>query len=260
MDIYLVNPASRPYTIEKNDFLVNIGREDRPVFDISVLESYYYVKDNKVMDRLLPYYKNFLLDSGAFTFLNNSHLKGGVNWDEYLEDYARYINSHKITKFFELDIDSIVGLTEVERMRKKLEVLTGKKPIPVWHKNRGKDYFVKMCEEYPYVALGGVVIREIPREKFESVFPWFIKTARERGTKLHCLGYTGQLKRYRFDSVDSTAWLYGNVSGMVYKFDNVKGEMVRVSVPEGKRLLSRKAAMNNFNEWVKYSIWAQKNL
>ena len=164
---------------------------------------------------LVKYFGSFLLDSGAFTFMSGSH-KGGINWDEYVEEYAAFINRWDVKLFFELDIDSVVGLPETERLREKLEALTGKKPIPVWHRNRGKEYFIKMCEDYPYVALGGIVTKEIDRKKYETAFPWFIKTAHEHKCKIHGLGYTtvANLKKYHFDSVDSTSWLYGNRGGV----------------------------------------------
>lgn len=231
---------------------------NKDTYDINILESYYYARTNKTVDRLIPYIGNFLLDSGAFTFMSNSKLV--VDWDAYTEEYADYIKSRSINKFFELDIDSIVGLSEVERLRAKLENLTGKSPIPVWHFSRGKAYFEKMCERYPYVSIGGIVTQEIKREKYETLFPWFISTAHRHGCKIHGLGYTGKLKKYRFDSVDSTAWLYGNRGGYLYKFDARHGEMGKVDAPVGMRLRSSQAALYNFNEWVKYCQWAKRNL
>lgn len=71
-----------------------------------MLESFCYVTD-----WLIPVIKQcdfFLLDSGAFTFMNNS--KNAVDFDEYLTRYIDFINRHDIEYFFELDIDSIVGL------------------------------------------------------------------------------------------------------------------------------------------------------
>ena len=229
------------------------------VYDVNILESFYYARDNKVIDRLLPHINNFLLDSGAFTFMNNSGLSS-IDWDKYIEEYAEYIKSRKVKLFFELDIDSVVGLSEVERLRKRLESLTGLKPIPVWHRSRGKDYFIKMCESYPYVAIGGIVTQEIKRDRYEKLFPWFIETAHTHGSKIHALGYTGRLKYYRFDSVDSTAWLYGNRGGFIYRFDRHKGELIKIDPPIGKRLSSSRAALHNFNEWVKYCQWAKRNL
>ena len=228
---------------------------------INVLESYYYLRKNEEFMTIVRHFGSFLLDSGAFTFMQGSH-QGKVDWDKYVEDYAAFINRFNVKLFFELDIDSIVGLAEVERLRFKLEKLTGKKPIPVWHKNRGKDYFIKMCENYPYVAIGGIVTKEIPRKLYEQGFPWFIKTAHEHGAKIHGLGYTtvANLKKYRFDSVDSTAWLYGNRGGYLYKFNPKTGLMEQINGSGKCRLKSREGAVNNFNEWVKFSAYAEKNL
>ena len=225
----------------------------------SILESYYYCRNNKWIPPLIPYLKSFLLDSGAFTFMQG---KASVNWDEYVEEYAEFIRKYDIELFFELDIDSIVGLKEVERLRKKLETLTGKKPIPVWHVSRGKEYFVKMCKEYPYVALGGIVTQEVPRNVYEKAFPWFIQTAHKYGAKIHGLGYTGieKLKIYHFDSVDSTAWLYGNRGGYLYIFNPHTGSMDKKDAPAGYRLKSKEAAMFNFKEWCKFQDYAEKHL
>jgi hypothetical protein len=225
----------------------------------NILESFYYCKNNAFIPVLIPHLKSFLLDSGAFTFMQG---KASVNWDAYTEEYAAFINKHDIKLFFELDIDPIVGLKEVERLRKKLEHLTGKKPIPVWHVSRGKEYFVKMCKEYPYVALGGIVTQEVPRAVYEKAFPWFIATAHKYGAKIHGLGYTSLegLHKYHFDSVDSTAWLYGNRGGYLYKFNPRTGMMDKIDAPSGSRLKSTEAAMHNFLEWIKFQEYAEKHL
>lgn len=122
-----------------------------------MLESFYYVEDWEIP--LIKGCELFLLDSGAFTFMNNS--KTAVDFNEYLTTYIDFINKHDIKYFFELDIDAVVGLEEVEKLRKRLEAETGKKCIPVWHKSRGKEKFIEMCKEYDYVAIGGIVTKEI---------------------------------------------------------------------------------------------------
>ena len=227
--------------------------------EMSILESFYYLRKNEDFMAIARHFGSFLLDSGAFTFMTGAH-KGAINWDEYVEEYAAFINKYDIKLFFELDIDSVVGLDKVEVLRDKLESLTGKKPIPVWHKNRGKEYFIRMCENYPYVALGGIVTKEIPRQKYEKGFPWFIKTAHEHRAKIHGLGYTTimNLPKYHFDSVDSTAWLYGNRGGYLYKFNPSKGVMEQMKV-DNARLKSREGAVNNFREWVKLCQYAEVN-
>lgn len=216
-----------------------------------ILESFYYCRSNDWIPKLLPYLGDFLLDSGAFTFMQGA---AHVDWDAYVEEYAAWINKYKIEKFFELDIDSVVGLKEVERLRKKLEGLTNRQPIPVWHKSRGLDDFPRICQEYKYVALGGIAIKEIPRNKFEAAFPWFINTAHKYKAKIHGLGYTSieGIHKYHFDSVDSTAWLYGNRGGYLYLFNPRTGMMDKIDKIHGKRLKSSDAAKWNFNEWIKF--------
>lgn len=244
MGIFLAGTHSRPFVLENKD-------------KIFVLESFYYIKE-----WMFPYIKNhwnFMLDSGAFTFMSDSKNGQGVNWDEYTERYADLINELNIDLFIELDIDSVVGIKEVERLRNKLEKLTNKKSIPVWHRSRGKDYWFKMCEEYDYVAIGGIVTGEIKRND-HHVFRYLISEARKRNTKVHGLGFTTQngLKTLRFESVDSTAWIYGNRGGFLYKFNGE--DILKIKAPQGKRLKARQVAIYNFKEWVKFQKYAINNL
>lgn len=227
---------------------------------VNILETYFTAKNNKHIGRLINSAKNFILDSGAFTFLQNETARNKIDWDRYVSEYAEFIKYFNVRLFFELDIDSIVRIKEVERLRTKLERLTNKQPIPVWHKNRGKQYFIDMCKNYPYVGLGGIVIKEIPVKTFESAFPWFINTAHENGTKIHGLGYTrlDNLKKYHFDSVDSTAWLYGNRGGYIFRFNTLTGVMEKHQ-KSGVRVKSRETAIHNFKEWIKLCNYADKN-
>ena len=257
MKVYIAGDNNKKKILREQLYGCDFFTGENNLKGINILESFYYLRKNEEFMTLVKHFGSFLLDSGAFTFMSGSH-KGGINWDEYVEEYAAFINRWNVQLFFELDIDSVVGLTEVERLREKLEALTGKKPIPVWHRNRGKEYFIKMCENYPYVALGGIVTKEIDRKKYETAFPWFIKTAHDHKCKIHGLGYTtvANLKKYHFDSVDSTAWLYGNRGGYLYKFNPRTGLLEQLD-KEGCRLKSREGAVNNFNEWVKFGKYAE---
>lgn len=264
MEIYLAARAKRSEVMEvylAGNHTCKNGTGCQSWTELNILETFYYLRSNNQFPRLVKDMGNFLLDSGAFTFMSGNG-EGNSNFDEYVEEYAAFIKKWDIQNFFELDIDSLVGIKEVERLRIKLEKLTGKQPIPVWHKNRGKEYFTRMCEQYPYVAIGGIVTKEIPTKLYEKLFPWFIKTAHEHKCKIHGLGYTNikGLHKYRFDSVDSTAWVYGNKSGSVYKFQPTTGMMDIVKVPSGKRLKSNAVAINNFNEWVRFMKYARTSL
>ena len=207
---------------------------------------------------MIPHFGDFLLDSGAFTFMQG---KGGSpDWDDYVERYADFINRNKVRKYFELDIDSVVGYEKVKQIRAKLERLTGQPSIPVWHLSRGMDNFRGMCRDYDYVAIGGIVSGEITKDKYKA-FPALIAEAHHHGAKIHGLGFTNLalIPRYHFDSVDSTAWTTGNRFGYLYFFTGKT--MVKRDAPQGYRLAdSRAVALHNYTEWIKFQKWADVHL
>lgn len=241
-----------------NATIANLNEKYRPLF----LESFYYC--NSETEKLLPYLKDFMLDSGAYTFCGTKKFDEN-KFEEYLERYASFINRNKIEKFFELDVDSITGYEKVLEYRKKLEKLTNKQPIPVWHINRGKEEFLRHCDEYPYVALGGYVAAiktNDPRNRaYIKSYPWFIKEAHKRGKKIHGLGFTmlSLLPKYHFDSVDSTAWFSGNKFGYLSHFT---GTTIRaINRPTNCKIANaRMAIVHNYKEWIYYQQYAERNL
>lgn len=252
MKLYLV-PNQQMFPKERNE-----QREGELFKGVHILQAFCYC-DTFTEKVILPNCKSFLLDSGAFTFMNSAKGKP-INWEQYINRYIDFIVRNDIDFFFELDIDSIVGLEQVERIRRKIEQRTGKQPIPVFHRERGKDYFVDMCKNYPYVAIGGMTAG-VEREAYKRTLPWFINTAHDHGAKIHGLGFTDMkgLKKYRFDSVDSSTWAAGNRFGKVYVFD---GETIQTySRKEGTKIADhQKLSLHNFKEWVKFQRYAEKNL
>lgn len=180
----------------------------------NVLFSFASANEQSVKYALSPDCESFLLDSGAFTFMNG---KKKVDFDSYCDRYIEFINAYKIPLFFELDLDSVVGLEKTEQFRRRIEARTGRQCIPVWHKSRGKDYFVDMAKNYNYIAIGGIANKSIKKSE-HKFFPWFIETAHEHGCKIHGLGYTdfSNVGKYRFDTVDSTSWIVGGKFGNIY--------------------------------------------
>lgn len=225
------------------------------IFDFNRLSSFYGISKKEIP--FIPRYNNFMLDSGAFTFMKSKTNK--INWEQYIEDYGRFVVEHNIKYFFELDIDNIVGITEVERLRHRLESITQRQCIPVFHKSRGKEYWIKMTKEYRYVSIGGIVTREIkPKEYY--IFDWFIREASRNGAVVHALGFTN-LKpeiRFPFHSGDSTYWLYGNQWGRIDKFNG--DTIVSVKAPENKRVIGKKAITNNFLEWYKFTKYMETKI
>lgn len=230
--------------------------------ELNVLESFYTIQSWQVP--LIPQFNDFLLDSGAFTFLGAK--KGEkIDFEDYADRYAEFIKTNNVKKYFELDLDGIIGLKETEKLRERIENKTGVLSIPVWHRNRGKQYFIDMCRNYPYVALGGLALKEIPMSKFEPVFPWFIEIAHKNETKIHGLGFTNlnKLPIYHFDSVDSTTWNNGGRFGELDEYKNGT-IIIHRSVHNGEKYRHLKnpqeTNVRNLKEWVKFTKYANKNL
>ena len=235
------------------------SREDAPgILKIPyILESFYSLKNEKTLKRILKYPKeNFLLDSGAFTFMNNC--KGKVDFNEYLDRYIEFINRYDIKYFFELDVDSIIGYENVKQLRKRLEYETNKQCIPVWHKSRGLDDFVAMCKEYSYVSIGGIVVKELTRKDW-AMFPKLIQIAHKHNCKIHGLGFTAtkELHKYHFDSVDSTNWLSGGRFGQLHLFN---GSYIESKSFKNKRAKYKEIDEHNIGEWIKFQKYADKHL
>jgi hypothetical protein len=230
----------------------------------NVLESYFYIKGKPVIEELIRRhcYKHFLLDSGAFTYLAQKQSGKSVNvdWDEYLTGYIKFIKDNDIDEFFELDIDSVVGLRKVEEMRSRLEIETGKKCIPVWHFSRGKDYYIQMCKDYDYIAFGGIITDGVSTKEILKYLPWFTQTAHKYKCKVHGLGLTcAGVEKYGLDSCDSTTWISGSRFGQMAEFDGTRVTNVTRASKMGKRVYDSKAIdVYNFKEWLKYQLWLER--
>lgn len=219
MIVYLAGENKKKKKIEeiaKGTLNITFKGKKVEVKDLSLLDTFYYHMNDDLW--YINKCKNFLLDSGAFTFM----MKGNAgNLDSYVDKYIEYIKRNHVRDYIELDVDKIKGLQWVEKTRARLERETGLPSIPVWHIQRGKDYFLGLVKDYKRVCFGGLMSDGVPDKVLEKYFPWFIEKAHENGCKIHGLGYmrTQNFSRIKFDSVDSTTWLVGSRAGYIDKYD-----------------------------------------
>lgn len=197
-----------------------------------------------------PHCQSYLLDSGVFTFMNGAKR---VDFDSYTDRYIEFINAYKVPLFFEMDLDAIVGLPKVEEYRRRIESRTGRQCIPVFHRDRGKDYFIDMVKNYKYVAIGGIAVKDIKKTE-HKYFPWFIDKAHEYGCKIHGLGYTdfAHVDKYRFDTVDSTSWIVGGRYGNIYTIRDGYPKQTSLR-KEGHKCNGEKINEHNMKVFMKYS-------
>lgn len=233
--------------------------------DKVLLSKYILTSFESVPNKAKPYLsglgERLMVDSGAFTFMQKLAKNQAIatDFEQYLQEYINFIKQYDIKLFFELDIDVVVGYKKVLEFRKILEDGVGRQCIPVWHVPRGKDAFLEICEQYDYIAIGGIVNKnsEFKAHK-RHLFPWFIDKAHQHGAKIHGLGFTNtpMLAQYRFDSVDSTSWLSGRRHGQYHVFN---GRYIETVKPKNKRRSAdyKSIDMYNYREWLAYQKYME---
>lgn len=224
-----------------------------------ILSSFYYCRSNPQMVKQIPYFRNFLLDSGIFTFINSGKY---VDMDRYIHEYADFIKQNKIKDYVELDVDQIEGVKETRRIRDRLENLVGWQSIPVWHTVRGTDSFIKDCKDYPKICLGFFLTEGLSTKVTEKYAPKMIRLAHENGCKIHGLGFTKttMLHKFHFDSVDSSSWSMGHRFGTKSIFDKVNKVMRAETKPPGTKANGALIQEYNFQQWRMFQDYAIKNL
>lgn len=199
------------------------------------------------------------LDSGAFTFMNSGKK---VDWLEYLEAYADFINRHQIRHFFELDLDTVIGEAVTRQMTERLEARVGRQYIPVFHACRGVARWRQMAQEYPYVAIGaGALTAECKWVRNDELLLRMVDIAHQYGAKVHGLGYTRLSNlndtKIPFDSVDSSACLSGGRFGTVYKFTGRR--LISRSI-KGRSKGYKQLNAHNIQEWIKMQYYKTEDL
>lgn len=221
-----------------------------------VLQTFYdCVKWSKNRQReVISAPKTFFLDSGAFTFMNSGK---NVNWGNYLDQYAHFINEYDIRYFFELDLDTIIGIEQTQDLTKRLETKTQKQCIPVFHACRGMKRYREMCKDYKYIAIGASAITpECRWVRNNKLLKQMVDIAHDYGCKIHGLGYTRLSNlndtKIPFDSVDSSACLSGGRFATVYKFTGSK--LISKSI-KGRSKGYKELNRHNIQEWIKMQYY-----
>lgn|GEM_PF-2627900 len=218
------------------------------------------------MQSVLSKFDKVMIDSGAFSYMSGAIKKQKPREvDKFAENYGRWLRDNRefYHYFEELDLDFLIDIKKIEEYRVHLEKCAGKPCIPVWHINRGLEYWKKIVKDYEYVAIGGLVTGEITgMEKYAS---FLINIAHQNNCKVHGLGYTKlcYLQYIHFDSVDSITFRMGSIVGAYFSFFDKK--MYRIDPPELKRKYqkSSKISSNEYNlinlrAWKVYSDYIEK--
>lgn len=247
MELYLGGSYDK-HAIEKSKDLGNLF----------VLQTFYdmrALRRDKALELVNLPHVSFMLDSGAFTFMNSGKK---VHWKTYVDEYILFINKYDIKHFIELDLYGVLGVETTEKIRGYIEHYTRKKPIPVYHGTMPVSYFRMLCQNYPYVAISATgTIESSKWTRNKKALKQVIKIGHGYGTKLHGLGYTRldnlNSPEVMFDSVDSSSWLYGSRYGVMYKTKH--GDIVQINAKDYKTGIRR-----THDEWIDINlpVWIDK--
>ena len=227
---------------------------------VLLLGSYFYLKDRlkdgKRIDQIIDYAEDFILDSGAYTYMNSKKSISINEVESYLDGYAAFIKKHNIKNFIEFDIDSVIGYKKVKKLRCELESKVGRLCIPAWHRNRGEHDFYATIKQYPYVALG-TLKTILPSER--GIFNTFVREGQKQGCKIHLLGFTltTELHKWHVESVDSSTWIKDGAFGRYSLFN---GRRIITTKWDKEKGVSSRVKVFNFIEWYKYQRWALTHL
>jgi hypothetical protein len=180
------------------------------------------------------------------------------DYKKYTEKYGKFIKDNKINDFFELDIDGVFGYEVYQDCLHRLEDITGNKPIPVWHTWRGLENYKMLIEENDRIGIGGMAVKQI-RSKDYDMFIELLNQAHENNCKVHGLGITGSsnLRRYNFDSIDSSRWIMARRFAQCQYFDGHSINAIDIC-EDGVSYKDENIMLYNFEYWIKYSKYLEQ--
>lgn len=188
-----------------------------------ILFSYYYHSDKtfgEIREKHFQHGVRVFADSGGFT----AQTKGA---EIDLDHYCQWLKLSKqyLEQYANLDVIGNQVLTRINQSAMEAQGLT---PMPVFHVGSGLKEYRRLCEEYDYIAIGGMV----PYMKaFDEIRPYLQKIFDIAGDKkLHGFGCTNLKALFEFPwySVDSSTWLVGIRYGEVPIFEKRTHKIKRI--------------------------------
>lgn len=234
-----------------------IHKNVETVVDLSrlhILQSYAYATEKHAEKYGLC--KDFLMDSGAFTVMNNKKGKENFNPVEFTKMYGAFVKKWNVKDFIELDIDGVFGMQVYVDCLHRLQDITGREPIRVMHFWRGREYFEELTKRKEFICIGGLAgMKDIGINRTE--LQWFIDVAHKNKCRIHGLGIGDMnlVRKHDFDSVDSANWTLSLRYGTLLRFNG--HELCKYAGSEGagenEHISAQYVAERSLKEWEKLS-------
>lgn len=200
-------------------------------------------------------FKNLFADSGAYT----AWTKGDpIDIDDYI-NWLKHNEKH-LTIYAPLDV---IGDWKETKKNHEYMQKNGVNPVPVFHSSNPRAPYSRLeeiCEEFDYIALGGVagagIKKEVLLNHFDCCFKIIGKHWKNgRKIKVHGFGVTTPrlMARYPFYSVDSTTWLNGGRFGQMFTWDVYKYKIIAASSKE-MAILNNVELLTDYKARLRYTV------
>jgi hypothetical protein len=166
---------------------------------VALLVSYAYIHNFKPSQRAKYVYRDWVLDSGAFTAHNAGRQ---IDLRQYIEDVRELRRTDPtLSEVFALDV---IGNWRASLKNCEAMMAAGLDVIPAFHPGEPWDALKVMARDYDKIAIGGVVGWPA-RRKQEWVGQVF---ARAWPARIHGFGMSSEnvLMQYPLHSCDATNW------------------------------------------------------
>jgi len=174
----------------------------------NILCSYHYFKKKPdLIKECLAKHFDVFIDSGAFS----ANTKGvNINIDEY----CMFLKDTGVTTYAGLDVigDAKATKENIEYMIREFDL----DPIPTFHLGSNIDDLKEMVDNYPYIALGGLVWTAGVRSHLNQV--WHYIQTHNPKLRVHGFGTTNieLIREYPWYSVDSSSYKFCKRFGLQY--------------------------------------------
>lgn len=156
-----------------------------------MLESFHYIGKNKIPQQLREINRRIFLDSGAFSAFT-------LNKEITVEEYCEFINLNRDIILVDDGVEMIAGLDGIGDAlltynNLKLMESYGCKAIPCFHAGEDERYLEYYIQNYPYIALGGMVGQGVSQLKMWLDRVWekyLIDGSGNAKIKVHGFGIT----------------------------------------------------------------------
>ena len=189
-------------------------REKQAVDEVGhILDSYHYIGNQRMVDRIRNTGRQIFLDSGAF-----SSFTQGIQVD--IKKYCAYVLKH-------IDIFEVVSVLDAigdpnQTYRNQMEMeQRGVNALPCYHYGEPEEVLEYYASNYPYITIGGMVPISSPQLRIWLDRIWGRCLTNPDGTpkiKVHGFGLTSVplMARYPWYSVDSSAWVQLGGIGSIF--------------------------------------------